>query len=316
MAGRVVPRSDRLGGRHLIPQQRPLTCLAFRLGERLAPKLPRRLGYALADTVGDLAWLANRRGRRAVRANLSHVFGRPPPWRTVRQVFRHGSRNYYDTFTIPTLRPAALLDLVRVTDWQPLERALREGRGAIMVGGHISSVALAGQVIAAAGYPITSVAERVEPPELDDLLHRLRSAGGIRMLVLGPDTMRELLAALRRKEVVGLVMDRDVAGTGVEVPFFGAPASLPGGAALLALRTGAPILPAVAYRTPDQRFRGEVQPPVPVERGGSLPESVRLTTARIAERFEQIVGAHPEQWTVFQTLWPAAGPDTHAVSRT
>lgn len=303
-----VPQYVARGCRHLSARRPSATFLTFSLGERLAPRIPRRLGYLLADAGGELMWLFNRSARRAVRWNLAHVLGRAPERRLVRQVFRHGARNYYDTFIIPTLSRPALLGLVRVADWGPLDRALRKRRGAIMVGGHISSVALAGQAVAAAGYPITSVAERVEPPELDDLLHRLRNAGGIRMLALGPDTMRELLAALRREEVIGLVMDRDVAGSGVEVPFFGARARLPGGAALLALRTGAPILPAVAYRGADQRFRAEILPPVPVERGASLAESIRLTTAAIARRFEGIVRAHPDQWTVYQPIWPLPGP--------
>ena len=285
---------------------RSLTYLSFRLGERLAPRLPRRLGYRLADAAGDLSWLFNRRGRRAVRWNLGQVLGRPPPRRMVRTVFRHGARNYYDTFMIPALSRAELLALVEVPSWEPLDRALSRGRGAIMVGGHISSVSLAGQAVAAAGYPITCVAERVEPPELDVLLHRLRSAGGIRMLPLETDSSRALLAALGRNEVVGLVMDRDVAGTGVEVPFYGAPARLPGGAALLAIRSGAPILSAVAYRTPDQRFRGEIGEPIEIERGASLAEGVAATTRRIGERLERLIAVHPEQWTVFQPIWPMA----------
>ena len=287
--------------------RRSATYLAFRLGERLAPAIPRPLGYRLADAAGDLLWLFNRGGRWAVRWNLAHVLGRAPPWRLVRAVFRHAARNYYDTFIIPTLSRSDLLALVRVPSWAPLDEALSGGRGAIMVGGHISSVALAGQVVAAGGYPITGVAERVEPPELDVLLHRLRSAGGIRMLPLGRDTSRALLAALARNEVVGLVTDRDVAGTGVEVPFFGSSARLPAGAALLAIRSGAPILSAVAYRAADGRFRGEIGEPIPIERRASLSESVLATTRRIGERLERIIAAHPEQWTVFQPVWPLRG---------
>src|SRR5207247_292428 len=105
--------------------------------------------------------------------------------------------------------------------------------------------------IAARGYAVTSVVERIEPPELNDLLLRLRNAGGIRLIPLGADLMKEFLAALRRNEVVALVMDRDIAGTGVTVEFFGAETSLPSGAALLALRTGAPIISALAVRTAD-----------------------------------------------------------------
>lgn len=288
----------RLGRAHL-------ALAGYRLAARVAPLVPRSVAYRLSDRVGDLSWRLNRTARRAVHANLGRVLGRRASSDQVRAVFRHGARNYYDTFLIPTLGRRAILDLVRVAGWEHLDAALAAGRGAIMVGVHLSSVALAGQVIAARGYTLTSVVERVEPPELHELLVRLRAGGGVRIAPLGADLMQRLLAALRSNELVGLVMDRDVAGTGVTVEFFGAPTELPGGAALLGLRTGAAILPAVAVRSGDNRFEGWIGPPVEAERGADVRESVARTTRRIAERLERHIGAHPEQWTVFQPVWPA-----------
>lgn len=294
------------GGRHElkgIPASAVIA--AYHLASQLAPLLPRAAAYPLCDRLGDQFWFCNPPARRAVRDNLRHVLGDEPPERLVRQVFRHGARNYYDTFTIPTFSSQALLDLVVVQSWEHLDQALAAGGGAIMVAVHLSSVALAGQVVAARSHAVTSVVEPVEPPQLMELLTRLRSGGGIRVLPLGPDLTRELLAALRRNEVVGLIMDRDIAGTGVTVEFFGSETRLPGGAALLALRTGAPIIPAVAVRRADDRFDGRVGPPIEVERGADLRDSIRLTTRRIAQRFEQDIGAQPEQWTVYQPVWPS-----------
>lgn len=288
-----------------------LAYLGLRFGERWAPLLSRRVAYSLADRGGDLWYLADRAARQAVAANLTQVLGRPPSRMQVRRVFRHGSRNYYDTLIIPRLGRRELLELVEVDDWSPLERALRGGRGAILVGAHLSSVALTGQTVAAKGYRVTSATERLEPPELNELLLRLRGAGGIRVLPLGRQLVAELLAALGRNEVVGLVMDRDVAGTGVLVDFFGAPAVLPAGAALLALRSGAPMLPAAAVRVDRGRFRGWIAPPIGVCRGEDARESVRLTTQRIASGLESLIGPNFEQWTVFQPIWrrPATARD-------
>jgi lauroyl/myristoyl acyltransferase len=300
-----VPQYVAGGRRELTGIQASVVIAAYRLASRLAPLLPRAAAYPLCDRLGDQFWRFNRPARRAVRDNLRHVLGHSPPEYLVRQVFRHGARNYYDTFIIPTLGSQALLDLVAVQGWEHLDKALAAGGGAIMVAAHLSSVALAGQVVAARGHALTSVVEHVEPPELMGLLTRLRSGGGVRVLPLGPDLTRELLAVLRRNEVVGLIMDRDIVGTGVTVEFFGSETRLPGGAALLALRTGAPILPAVTVRRADDRFEGRVGPPIAVERGADLRDSIRLTTRRIAERFEQDIAAQPDQWTVYQPVWPS-----------
>jgi lauroyl/myristoyl acyltransferase len=102
------------------------------------------MAYALADWFGDLAFLMNAPARAAVEDNLRHVLGRRPAWRLVRQVFRHGARNYYDTLIIPSLSAAELLKLVPVAGWTTLEQALAAGRGVIMVGVHLSGVALEG----------------------------------------------------------------------------------------------------------------------------------------------------------------------------
>ena len=282
-----------------------MTLAVYRAAYAVVPRLPGGLAYGLAVAVGDLAWLLGGRARRAVYSNLGRVLGRRPPWRTVRRVFEHAARNYIDTFLIPTLGGAEIERLVPISGWEHLEQARRAGRGAIIVAAHLSSVGLAGQVIAARGIPIACVVEQVEPTELLDLLSRLRSGAGVRIVPLGPELIKQLLVMLGRNEVVGLIMDRDVAGTGVSVDFFGAPCKLPGGAALLALRTGAPIIPAFAHRGARQELRAQIECPVEVSRGANLRESVQFTTRRIAERLERMIASHPEQWTLLESPWAA-----------
>ena len=113
---------------------------------------------------------------------------------------------------------------------------------------------------------------------------------------------------VRRNEVAGLVTDRDVTGTGPIIPFFGAPTHFPSGVAWLSLRTGAPILIAVAARKPGGRFDAWFEPLPEIERSGDMREdTVRLTQA-VAGRLQYYVANHPEQWTVFQRRWPQVKP--------
>ena len=118
--------------------------------------------------------------------------------------------------------------------------------------------------------------------------------------------VRELLLALRRNELVGLVTDRDVNGTGPRIRFFDAPTPFPDGAAWLSLRTGAPILIAVAVRKANGRFDAWFEPLPPIERSGDRRADVLRLTQAVAERLQYYVASHPEQWTVFQRRWPEA----------
>ncbi len=282
-----------------------LMYLACRLALPLARRAPPPLAYPVLDRLGDLLWLANRPTRRTVEANLQHVIGgRGPRWRrAVREAFRHGARNYYDTFRIGQLTAAEIAELVPTTGWEHLDQALTAGRGAILAGAHLSSVGLGGQSVAAQGHLVHVPVEPIEPPELLRLLTRARSGLGVRLVPLGPGLTGELLAALRRNEIIALMVDRDISGSGVLVPFFGAPARLPAGPATLALRSGAPVLPAFTIRRPDGRFEGVVEPPIPVVRSGKLRADVERTTRMIAARLEYYIGGHPEQWTMFQPVW-------------
>src|SRR5690606_17487239 len=93
------------------------------------------------------------------------------------------------------------------------------------------------------------VVERLDPPELFEWFTGLRRALGMNVVGLGPGVGTEVLAALRRNEVVCLLCDRDLQRTGVPVEFFGETTTLPAGPATLGLRTGAPILPTAVYFT-------------------------------------------------------------------
>jgi KDO2-lipid IV(A) lauroyltransferase len=253
------------------------------------------------------AWyLSAPAARAAVRDNLRHVLAREPTRAEIVRVFHNGALNYWDTFAIPHFTPTQILHLVDLHGVEHIESARAVGRGVICVTAHLGSVAFVGQVLPALGFPTTSVLEPLQPPELYEFFAQRRQAQGARMLPLGTSTARQLLLALRRNEVIGLVSDRDVTGTGPIVPFFGAPTRFPDGAASLSLRTGAPILVAVAVRKAGGRFDGWIEPLPPVARTGDTREDVLQVTRAVAERLGYYVANHPEQWTVFQRRWPKA----------
>ncbi len=258
----------------------------------------------LCGVVGTVWFLLAGARRQAVAFNLRRILGREPTREQVRAVFRHGVLNYWDTLAIPQRSPEEILTMVDVQGWDHLDAALERGKGVILAGAHLSSVAFAGQVVAARGHPVVGVVEPVDPPRLFDAVNSLRQTRGVRLLPAGPSAARELLQALRRNEVLGLVTDRDVLGTGIPVEFFGATTSFPDGAAALSIRTGAPILPAVAIRTGSGRFTGYIDAPVPHPATGDSREDVRQLTQAVARRLEYHISRHPEQWTVFQKRWP------------
>src|SRR5690606_16758367 len=110
--------------------------------------------------------------------------------------------------------------------------------------------------------------------------------------------------AIGRGDVVCLLSDRDISGTGVEVEFFGERTTLPAGPATLAFRTGAPLIPCAVYFT-DEGRHCVLEPPMAVERRGKLRDDVARLTQELAHRLEDLIRRAPEQWHLMEPNWPS-----------
>jgi len=283
-----------------------LEYLVFGVLSLVAPLLPPGLAYWLCDRFGDVAYLLLSRQRNTVRGNLRRVMGPRAEGlgRRVRRVFRQGARYYYDTFRIPALELEEFDRMIRVEGWEHLEDALRRGCGVLMFTAHLGSPALVAQILATKGYRVTTPVEPVKSRRLLNLMTRIRGSRGIRLIPLGPASTRELAEALRRNEIVGMVVDRDLQKTGIAVEFFGTETTMPAGPAMLALRTGAVMLPAFTWRRENGLFLGRIGEPMEVERTGDLRRDIHINTRRMARELEKAIAWDPEQWVVFQPIWP------------
>jgi phosphatidylinositol dimannoside acyltransferase len=277
----------------------------YRAAVRLARLVPPELAYPVLDRLADLVRLGAPGARAAIEANLEQVLGgrgRRHAW-AVRGVFRHMLWNYYDTFRLPAMTDAEIRERVALHGREHLQRALAGGRGAILFSGHVSSVALAAQALALAERGGIVVVEQVQPPALLDLMLRVRGSHGLTYRTLGPGLFGDLAGTLRRNELVFLVVDRDIGGSGSPVELFGRPVRLPTGPALLHLRTGAPILPTYVSRRQDGRLDGVVGAPLPIRLTGHRRPDVTEISRTIARRLEYHIGKYPEQWTMLQGVW-------------
>ena len=249
-------------------------------------------------------WNAKRRA--VVARNLSRVLREDQVERKVDEAFRSYARYWMEALRLP--KPGRE-EINRRTDVEGLEnisRFLDAGRGVVFVTPHIGSYDVAGAWLASYGWRILAVAEELEPPELFEMFCRLRASVGVEVLPAGrSSTARALLAALRDGGAAGLVADRDISGSGILVPFFGEETFVPGGPAVLALRTGAPIVVGALYQRPRRRYQAVLLDPIEVEAGRADAQRVRLITGEIVARMEDLIRREPGQWHLFQPNWPS-----------
>jgi KDO2-lipid IV(A) lauroyltransferase len=307
--------------------------LLFLLARRLLARVPRRALGALGVTAGAVAYIVARRAREAIQRNLA--VGLPDASdderrRLALRAFIHAAWSYIELLTLkpelssprsresgtypppppstvpsPTPNPQTPTPSdIHIEGWEHVERALVRGKGVIMVGVHVGPLALGGQAVCARGIPTTLVVEQLQPPAFHRLTVDLRAQTGLRQIPLGPAALRGMVEALRRNEIVGIVVDRDVAGSGELLPFFGRTTRMTTAAAAIALRTGAAVLPALVYRTGPFTAVGQIQAEVEIPKTGDAAADVREGTLRILQRMEAFIRQHPDQWVVFSDIWP------------
>jgi KDO2-lipid IV(A) lauroyltransferase len=168
---------------------------------------------------------------------------------------------------------------------------------------HFGSVDLSAIYGARVGsLPVTGPMEFVASPLARAWFEHVRNALEVTIVPVG-EAAAALTSALRRGEAVGLVADRNIAGSGVAVELFGAPARLPIGPAVLAVQTGAPLYLEAIERTAPGEWLGHTVR-LRAEPGVTRREATRSILEQEARAFERIIGRAPEQWTtLFFPIW-------------
>jgi lauroyl/myristoyl acyltransferase len=283
--------------------------LGFATIERLAMVLPDRAGRALFELAGLTAWRLFARPRRTVERNLSHVLGEPlgsPVLEAAaKEVFRSYARYWYESFHVRVLSDEEVVRRFRMEGREHIDRAVEQGRGAVLALPHMGNWDVAGHWLHLQGYRMVAVAEQLRPQALYDLFYRHRVALGMQIVPLtGRRALGEELARrLANNELLTLVADRALSGRGVEVEMFGATRPLPPGPAALSLSTGSPLLPAAIYDS-DGGWLCVIGPPLSIEATGDRRTDVAALTRALATEFERAIAGSPTQWHMLQPAWP------------
>ncbi|MEH1099055.1 phosphatidylinositol mannoside acyltransferase [Micromonospora sp. CPCC 205561] len=288
-----------------------LTELGYVAGWRVIRALPRPVAAAAFRAGADRAHRRGGGGTTRLRANLRRVVGPDVPEAELDELVRRGLRSYarywLEAFRLPALSRAEILAGFRLDGEELLAADVAAGRGAVVALPHAGNWDAAGAWVAATGWPITTVAERLKPEGVYQRFLAFRRSLGMEILPThgGERPVFDVLVdRVRAGTVVPLLADRDLSARGVEVDFFGGRTRMPPGPALLALRTGAPLYVASMWYEPGAA-RASIEGPLPLPGPdtGPLDRRVRSLTQRIADGLAAGIARHPEDWHMLQRMW-------------
>ena len=281
-----------------------ITALLYFSGWRIVRTLPEKTAYRLFSFIGRRTVRANGKSVQRLRFNLSRVkpnLSEGELDELVSISFDSYMRYWCDTFRIQDWSVERIQRSVTLNNGHLLIDAIETGRGVVVALPHSGNWDHAGAYFCSIGMPLVTVAERLKPKALFQKFLQYRNSMGFEVLSLDSRSFVTLLKRAREKRLIALVADRDLSRSGVNVEFFGHPSRMPAGPALLAVKTGIPLVVAhVSYTDVGIHIDfSEVE--VPTE--GEESQRVSKVVQRCADLFAKGIAEHPEDWHMLQRIW-------------
>lgn len=296
----------------------------FRAAVRLAEAIPLPLRAWIFEAVMLGFWAVDVRHRRIARTNLGIAF----PGMDDREASRIIRRCYVRMGTaaaefvhLPRMDAAYIAERIRIEGTEFLRRTRDEtGMGPLAMTGHFGNWEVMSHAVGTTGEPVAIIVRPLADPVLDRFVTERRERAGNRVLRKA-DSAREVLREVRRKSLVGILIDQNVsARQGIPVDFFTKKAYTTDGIARLALAARTRIHPAFIYRDPRRKFHHTVRfgPPIPMDPSAPREEEVHRLMRRCNEELERAIREDPVQWLWLHRRWrtrPAGEPAIYGKSR-
>jgi KDO2-lipid IV(A) lauroyltransferase len=299
--------------------------LVIQVSAFLSRYIPRSVRYLIGTAVGDAVYMVWGKKRRVARENVATVLGLTPLDPRVRRLARKAMRNYckylIEFLELPVMTSAdPVIANMKIVGAEHLRAALESGKGVILATAHFGTIEIPGLRLQDFTSDFHAVYDAFTPAYLDRLIQAKRREKGINPIPVG--NVREMMRTLKGGGTIALLFDKPVErAKGVAVRFFGRETAVPGGPALLAMKTDATILPVFTFRHPDKSFQSDVLPPVAWTPCGDRDRDMQTIMQRLMDALQQAVRERPDQWYMFRPMWldqarpvaarrPTAAPDS------
>lgn len=289
---------------------------SYLLGWWLVRSLPEKSAYSLFWTIGEFVHRKNGKSVQRLRSNLQMV--KPDLTELeletlVAQSLSSYMRYWCDTFRIQNWSTERIRHMVTTTNDHLLLEPMHDGRGVVVALPHSGNWDHAGAYFCSLGVPLVTVAERLKPEALFQKFLRHREAMGFEVLSLDSRSFATLVKRAKERRLIALVADRDLSHSGIDVTFFGSNARMPAGPALLAVKTGIPLVVAhVSYTKVGIHIEFH---PVSVPEFGTESERIAKTVQAMADLFSIGIAQHPQDWHMLQRIWVDKKSSTDEGSR-
>ena len=257
--------------------------------------------------LGEVAYVLDERHRRIALRNLAIAFPEREEEarrKIARAAFRHVGTVLAEFPFVSKLGGKKIEKYLWIEGLDHFRKAKEQKRGILFLTAHFGNWEwMAASFPLLTGQPLAVVFRPIDNPFLERMVGRLRSWTGNRG-ISKQKAMGRILRVLKEGGAVGILLDQNVAWQeGVFVKFFGEWACTNEGLALIALKTGAAVLPGFNIRQPDGRYRLVIEPEISLVRTGNREHDVQANTELFTGVIERYVREYPEQWLWLHQRW-------------
>lgn len=281
---------------------------SYRASLVIAKLLPLCVMRLITRIIAEIWYFIDKNARTQVESNLLRVIRDSPAQlhKTSKELFINYGTYLADWAKLSSMDTSRAVSFFGKIEGEDIFKKMHaEGKGIIILAAHLGHWELGGLVFTNSGIPFNIITAKDEVEAIAQVRTRVRAMHNMRTITIEDDSFFfiDIVNALKRNELVAMLVDRYEKKNGVLVDFFGEKTYFPQGPVLLARATGASVHPTFTVLDSDKRYRTVLGPPIPMECSEDRDKDIRVNVAKIAHVFEQYIRLYPSQWFNFSAIW-------------
>lgn len=279
----------------------------YRVSLWMAHVLPLFFMKWLARNIAFISYFFYKDARINVENNLAHVFSDYDRVKTTgREIFVNYGSYLADWAKVITMGSKEVFARFSAIEGrEEFNNAYKKGKGIILLAAHLGNWELGGFFFGHTGIPINIVTAKDEVRAIANIRESVRNLHNVRTITIDDDPFFfiDIINALKRNEIVAMLVDRYERKNGVLIDFFGEPAYFPPGPVLLARSTDCAVLPAFTVMEKEGNYKTAVGSVIDMEFSTDREKDIYVNLSKIVKVFEQYIRKYPNQWYNFSPIW-------------
>jgi KDO2-lipid IV(A) lauroyltransferase len=269
--------------------------------------LPRNVSMRLGAGVGALAFRLIREERLKTINNLTVAYGATKTAAEISAMAKEvwvnlGKSGVEFAIKMGQEDREEFFKDLEVRGNEYLQEAYQKGKGVLALISHMGCWEGTAMGIPMLGFPAYAIGKRLGNEKLNDLLFKSRGKKGVPTLARG-SSYKKILRTLKENNVIGILIDQDTEVRGIFVDFYGRPAYTPIGAAMLAMDSGAPVLPMFYLKKDDDTYEFIIEKEIVLAMTGNRRQDMEENTHRFHKIIEKYIQKYPTQWVWMHNRW-------------